>query len=65
MQLIQQLLQAIKRTPNDPGLHYELGGLYLENKDIESALLSYQEGVETSPQPPSDFIATWQYRDCC
>ena len=52
MQLIQQLLQAIKKTPNDPGLHYELGGLYLENKDIESALFSYQQALKLAPNHP-------------
>ncbi len=46
---IQQLIDAIQTTPNDPGLHYELGGLYLANHDTEAALLAYQQALLSPP----------------
>lgn len=52
MHTIQTLIKAIAKTPNDPGLHYELGGLYLENKDIPAALLSYQRALQLAPNHP-------------
>jgi protein O-GlcNAc transferase len=52
MQTIQQLIQAIEKTPNDPGLHYELGGLYLESHNTEAALTSYQNALQLAPNHP-------------
>lgn len=49
---IQQLLQAIKQSPNDPGLYYDLGGLYLENNDTQAALLAYQQALALAPNHP-------------
>lgn len=49
---IQQLIDAIQTTPNDPGLHYELGGLYLANHDTQSALLAYQQALALAPNHP-------------
>ncbi len=52
MHTIQTLIKAIETTPNDPGLHYALGGLYLENKNIPAALLSYQRALQLAPNHP-------------
>jgi protein O-GlcNAc transferase len=52
MQTIQQLIQAIEKTPNDPGLHYELGGLYLESHNTQAALISYQNALQLAPNHP-------------
>lgn len=49
---IQQLIEAIRTTPHDPGLHYELGGLYLANHDTQSALLAYQQALALAPNHP-------------
>lgn len=49
---IQQLIDAIQATPHDPGLHYELGGLYLANHDMQSALLAYQQALALAPNHP-------------
>ena len=49
---IQQLLQAIKQAPNDPGLYYELGGLYLARNDTEAALQAYKQGLKLAPNHP-------------
>ena len=49
---IQQLIDAIQATPHDPGLHYELGGLYLANHDTQAALLAYQQALALAPNHP-------------
>lgn len=49
---IQQLIDAIQTTPHDPGLHYELGGLYLANHDTQAALLAYQQALALAPNHP-------------
>lgn len=52
MQQIQQLLQAIQKNPQDPSLHYELGGLYLADMQTEKALASYQQALRLAPNHP-------------
>jgi protein O-GlcNAc transferase len=52
MQTIQQLIQAIEKTPNDPGLYYELGGLYLESHNTQAALTSYLNALQLAPNHP-------------
>ena len=49
---IQQLIDAIQTTPNDPSLHYELGGLYLANHETQAALLAYQQALALAPNHP-------------
>lgn len=52
MQPIQQLLQAIERNPQDPGLHYDLGGLYLADRQTEKALACYLQALKLAPNHP-------------
>ena len=52
MQQIQQLLLAIQKNTQDPGLHYELGGLYLADMQLEKALASYQQALRLAPNHP-------------
>lgn len=49
---IQQLINAIQKTPHDPGLYYELGGLYLANHDTQAALLAYEQALALAPNHP-------------
>lgn len=52
MQHIQQLLQAIEKTPQDPGLYYDLGGLYLADRQTEKALACYLQALKLAPNHP-------------
>lgn len=52
MQSIQQLLLAIQENPQDPGLHYDLGGLYLADRQTEKALACYLQALKLAPNHP-------------
>lgn len=50
-QQLQQLQQAILRDPRNPGLHYELGNLYLQTQP-ELALASFKTALRLAPGHP-------------
>lgn len=52
MQQIQPLLQAIERNPQDPSLHYDLGGLYLAHRQTDKALACYLQALKLAPNHP-------------
>lgn len=52
MQQIQPLLQAIERNPQDPSLHYDLGGLYLAHRQTDKALACYLLALKLAPNHP-------------
>lgn len=48
----QQLLQAVKRNPEDGQLHFQLGMLYLQKGDLDNALKALQTASELLPDSP-------------
>lgn len=51
-QRIAQLSAAIARQPQDPELHYDLGGLLLASGQAAEALSSYQAAIRLAPGHP-------------
>jgi protein O-GlcNAc transferase len=49
---IEQLKHAIQKTPNDPALYYELGGLYLSALQLDEAMASYSQALKLAPKHP-------------
>ncbi len=51
-QQLEQLRSAIRRTPRDPALHYELGSLRLSQGAASEALDSLREALKYAPGHP-------------
>lgn len=49
---IEQLRRAIQRDPRDPGLHYELGNLLLDQGLAIDAIASYRSALKLAPGHP-------------
>lgn len=49
---ITQLQQAIRRSPGDPALHYDLGGLLLAQGRLQEAVACYQAALKLAPGHP-------------
>lgn len=49
---IQQLKNLLARTPDDPGLYYELGRCYLALKQAALAEASFQQALKLAPAHP-------------
>ena len=52
MDALQQLKVAITTTPDEPALHYDLGGLYLASKRHNEAISAYQMALKLAPNHP-------------
>lgn len=52
MDALQQLKTAIAKTPDDPALHYDLGGLYLAAQQHKEAIAAYQTALYLAPNHP-------------
>lgn len=52
MRDIEQLKTAIQNNPNDPALHYDLGGQYLSALQFEEAIKSYSRALKLAPNHP-------------
>jgi Flp pilus assembly protein TadD len=46
----QKLMEQIATNPNDAVLHYNLGFMYEQTKDIDKATASYKKATELNPQ---------------
>lgn len=49
---LEQLKRSIQRDPRDPGLHYELGNLLLNQGQAEDAISSYRTALKLAPGHP-------------
>jgi protein O-GlcNAc transferase len=49
---IEQLKLDIQKTPNDPALYYDLGGLYLSALQLDEAMVSYNQALKLAPHHP-------------
>ncbi len=52
MSSISQLKSAIQQNPNDAGLYYDLGALYLAALQIDAAMASYTQALKLAPNHP-------------
>ncbi len=52
MDALQQLKTAIAKTPDDPALHYDLGGVYLAAQQHKEAVAAYQTALNLAPNHP-------------
>lgn len=49
---LAKLQQQLKRAPDDPELHYELGRYYLQSKQASAAETAFQRALQLVPEHP-------------